>query len=468
MADTTLGRFVFDFISNTDSLKKGNEEAAASSEALALQISRISISNDNLATRMVSVVNAMSHYAQASENLAAKQARASESNEDLTVAITTLTEDIKALTDAQAAQREEADKSNKENEKGSRTFERYGKRLLGLLAAYASINKAKSSLKGGFERNLELAKFTELLDLNAASVRNWQNVLVGIGGAGSDITETFKNISIQLGEIDVAGTGAPLLQAVNRLGIKIRDEFGKNLSPDEILLNFADALQSKNLDKELSLYVAGQFGISDDVLRLLNRGRAEIEGLLKEQREEQYQITPEDTEGLLRLQKQIADVQQQASSLFTEIGLDNLELAISYLENVETLIKSIRGQSFKEDYIDSFPGVVGVIMEDIQGFLKEQSDKSLERSNLRQLEAEELQLRENAQKFLQQESAGQKVNSFNAGVGGGSTFDFRNLTIQSGSGSGSEIASDFVAEVRRALNGEFTSASEVLGNSVIA
>ena len=451
MSEQTLGSFVFDFIANTTGLDKGLEESTKKSEALAGTIERVITLLDVLSVRMNSAALSTAKSAQEFEGLNAMHQRMAESNEDLTTSIITVIEEFREEIEVMRIVREESDKSTKEREKQKRGVDGLAKKLLAMAVAYISVNKVAGAFKGNFQGNFEIAKFTELLDINAATVKNWANILEGTGGDSSEMFETFKNISIQLGEIDVAGTGSNLLQAVNKLGVKVKDELGENLSPDEILLNFADALQTKNLDKELSLFVAGQFGIGDDVLRLLNRGRSDIESLLSEQRENQFQLTDGDTRKLLEFNKQLEDTKQTADSLFSEIGLGFLEESIVLLRAIEEIINGIRGANIPASSNETFgPGtIIDHALDRFNRFGRKLGADAAEEKRINQL------MNSNPQSMINNRS------------GGNTSFSFGDFTIQTSESTAPGIAQDLATQIKKVIGGEFTGVSETLGDSII-
>lgn len=503
MADITLGRFLFEFISDTSSLQEGNKEASVSSEELANKIERISISNDNLARKFTQIAQVMGQTANASEWLAAKQNRAAETNEALTEAVGGLTEKFDDFSDSQAKAREEADKNDKQRDKQERGVASFTKKLLALGAAYFSVNKMAGGFKANFSQNLEIAKFTELLDVNANAVKNWIAVLEAEGGDASDVFETFKNISIQMGEIAATGAGNPLLQAVNKLGVKIKDgdEF---LDPEEILLNFSDALLSKNLDKELALYVAGQFGISDDVLRLLSQGRSQIEGLLGEQRETQFQFGDGDLERIQEFNRQLESTKKTADSLFSEISFANLDRALWTLHQIENTLNILRGresidvspeamggafQEFVNDQMFKFKNFVENaypegehqrLLDEIKGKSGGNSPESTlkgiepvdinnpnlsDDQKMKMLLDQERKL--NTLETINNSSLNKPTAMIQQGQSGGNTFDFRGMVIQTDGNTAQEIAGDLKNAISQVLGDEFTMASETLNNSVI-
>lgn len=467
--ETTLGRFVFEYVTNSEGLKKGNEEAIGSSEELARKIEKISMSNDNLARRMTSIAQVMAQAADASEWLAAKQGRAAETNEALSTSIDALTERFEDFTEAGKNAREEAEKNEKQRDSDGKGVSNFAKKLLALAAAYVSVNKIAGGFAKNFQGNLEIANFTELLDLNAASIKNWQNVLAGAGGDPGNIIETFKNIAIQLGELDAAGSGNQLLGATNKLGVKIKDETGENLDPDQILLNFADALQNKNLDKELALYVAGQFGISEDVLRLLNRGRSEIDSLLEEQEGTQYQLTSSDAESLQEFNKELQDVKQTADSLFSEIGLEYLNEAKVLLMTMQDILNDMRGvgPGSKTEEEFGLDTIGNHWLDRFNAFGQDLKKERDERVFQKDRANEEEFLQKNGQGVLDQMNKPQSRINPSAGAGGETTFDFSGMTIETQATNGEQLANELVVQVERVIGRSFTKASETLGNSVL-
>lgn len=467
MADqVTIGRFVFEFISNSEALKKGNEEASVSSEELARKIERISISNDNLSRKMVSVAQVMGQMGNASEWLASKQNRVADTNEAVAAAMEGLTDKFDEFTESQAKAREEAEKNEKQREKDGQGVGRFTRKLLALAGAYFSVNKIAQGFKGGFATTFDIAKLTELIDVNANSLRNWGAVIEGLGGDRGSAEETFKNISLQLGQIDVSGEGPAILQAANRLGIKIKDQFGKNLAIDDILLNISEALQAKDLDKNQLLFVTSSLGIDENFTRLLSRGPEEVTRLLEEQNAKRRKFNQEELDQVKELQKAWTDVKLAGEDLFIDIGLDNINQALLLLQQVEEIVNNIRGGA--PEGMESFGA--GDIAEHWLGRLEEFGTevrkKAGERGFLLERQQEEEYLKENARKFLEMESktSGSPLTSLQGGRG--ATFDFRGMTLQTTGANGEQIAAEFTTQVKRIIGREFTGAAETLGDSL--
>ena len=480
------GTYIYRFVGDTSDLKDKKAEASSEADRLSMAIDRATISNDNLNRTMQTLAAIVLKASQTLAALSDDSEGLKESNEDLTTSIIEAKESIEELSESGINLNDTNKKTKESNDKVSNSLQKITRRVIGLAAAYFSAGKIIGGFRAAAGEGFGLANFSELLNLNINTVKNWQNVIEGLGGSKTEVTDSFRAISNAIQQLRFAGE-SEILAFETRLGVKIQDEEGF-LDPDEILLNAAESIERFGFESQETAFISSQLGLGDTIARLIARGRPEVERLLREQRETQKQITDEEAKGLQSLQKQIADTQQTARSLFLEIGLDNLELAISFLKEIEKLINNIRfiAQAQEEGDAGIFGFLKEVLGTDVLDLLPTAPQSIIDRAEENRRMQEEAQLRrnaeifiesqlqENARKFLENQRRIQATDQSSLNIPNNmpispvNQYDFRGSTITTQAQNAEQLFSELNQFVNRERNESFTAASELLISSRIA
>lgn len=491
MSDQTLGRFVFEFVSDMTDLIKGIDQAAKATEGFADNVDKVSFKVDALGARFTNLAKLMNVASGQTDSIANDNELLQATISELTQALSDLNEEF--VQQAEAAQ--QAAQESRQIGRDTRTasteitsldlgVHKLAKRLIALAAAYVSVNKITGQAKDSFAGLLNISRQSDLIDIDPNILRNWIDVVQDLGGAEGEVIGTFRNIQEQLGAI-FHGGAPELLTAAGLLDIKVRDESGQFLSPDEIVKQFAGAFERTPLQREQILQLAQQFGISDTILRLQLKGSEEIERRLDEAQRERLRVTDEELRKSEELSKKWSDLRQQIDDLFTKLLTANFDGISLFIDKLTELVNFLDPDSSQEQVeqaradIEEGESRAREKFDKILRFLGFSDDPFVEGENLtpeergRHLDLQgeifrERLLQEEGMKFLKMQNSA--LNNFVPGQisamersgGGNRTFTIGELTVIAGGTNSQELAENLKDELARAMEDDLTKAGDVL------
>lgn len=166
-------------------------------------------------------------------------------------------------------------------------------------------------------------KFADEIGESIEDVSAYSFALIRAGGTAASMESTLQGLNTKIGETS-RGVGAGV-EAFGLLGISVQGASGELKKGSDILLEVADRFEGLSRSRQLDL--AGQLGISGS-LRLIQRGRSEIEGLTAEARalgvatDEDAKIAAEFQDSLANVFKIISQVSRLISNVFSPLLKD--------------------------------------------------------------------------------------------------------------------------------------------------
>lgn len=217
----------------------------------------------------------------------------------------------------------------------SRSFlsaiQRAGQRISGILAV-GSLASQTLRETGQAE---ELGRFTERLDQNIEEVSTWGKLIEQTGGSAEGFRSTLEGLTNTLTDFSITGGGAAA-QTFARLEINAFKSNGQLKTALELLPEIADSFQ--NISREEAVNLGRSLGLDNATILLLQRGREEIEQLIRRQQRLGI-VTREDTEVANAFNMAWRDTRTTFDSLVRRIGFSFLPALTGVQTNVqETLI----------------------------------------------------------------------------------------------------------------------------------
>lgn len=175
-------------------------------------------------------------------------------------------------------------KADKEADKTGHSFQGLAKGALGWLAAAAASGAAIAGVIGRAGEIADVARMADAFGLAVEDVDAFGRAAVAAGGDAKGARDSIVDMAETIGEAlqDVESNRAKIL---GKLGVSLRDVNGNAISATDGLLALAGAVEG--MSREEATFNVKQLGITDNkTVEMLLKGRAELERLLKTQKEQ--------------------------------------------------------------------------------------------------------------------------------------------------------------------------------------
>lgn len=156
------------------------------------------------------------------------------------------------------------------------------KRVGGALAALWSVDAIQSAAAAYYEQATAIDQTAQSLGLSIERMQAWQGAAATVGGEAEDIADRFRDLADYI--IDATKfDGGPLKDIAAELGISLKTASGEARSTEDVMLDLADAFQ--RVGAQASTAYGMQMSFDPATIALLQKGRGELEMLLKVQQE---------------------------------------------------------------------------------------------------------------------------------------------------------------------------------------
>ena len=172
------------------------------------------------------------------------------------------------------------------------------KRVGGALAALWSVDAIQAAAAAYYEQATAIDQTAQSLGLSIERLQAWQGAAATVGGEAEDIADRFRDLSDYIIDATKFDSG-PLKDIAAELGIVLKTASGEARSTEDVMLDLADAFQ--RVGAQASTAYGMQMSFDPATIALLQKGRGELEMLLKVQ-QENAAFSKEDAE-LARRQK---------------------------------------------------------------------------------------------------------------------------------------------------------------------
>ena len=178
-----------------------------------------------------------------------------------------------------------------------------------------------------------LDRLSKNLNENVASVSAWSNAAERAGGSASGLQGTMDMLSKAQTELQLTGQSG-LIPYFARMGIAMADMRGQARPTSDILIDLADRFG--NMPRTTANNMGRMMGIDQGTMQLLLKGRAEVELLVKRQRE-QNAVTKLQAEQASRLSAAMIGSRQS----FEAFGRELLSRAAPAIEKVFAILEKL-------------------------------------------------------------------------------------------------------------------------------
>lgn len=201
-------------------------------------------------------------------------------------------------------------------QKAKKSFQNTGSSLQDFAQKAISFAAIWGTVTNSMDTALSLERMSKVVRMNAEDIQAWGQLVRREGGSAEDFNNSIKNLAKNLNDLYSNKTGTTWNVLVGKLGVQLRDG-DKIKSAQNVLLELSDKLKELN-NPELSLSIGRQLGLDDSTIRLLQKGRQEVEQLVKSNKE--LGVYDNRTiERLTKLNRRWQDIKQQYSVITTDI-----------------------------------------------------------------------------------------------------------------------------------------------------
>jgi len=209
---------------------------------------------------------------------------------------------------------------------------------IGLIAVGASIH----GIMQATEAAAQLNDMSEALGVNIEDLDAWEQAVKRTGGTAGGFENTLSNLSAAAAQLDATGKSR-LSPFFRELGISMTDAQGKARPNLDLLTDIAGAFE--HLTKAEAIGFGQKLGIDDGTVRLLQKGKTEMQELIKRQRELGV-VTKEQGEVANNFNNALFDLRRALSFNALEIGAFVLPKLTSLFNSLTEILISIK--SFPE------------------------------------------------------------------------------------------------------------------------
>ena len=150
-----------------------------------------------------------------------------------------------------------------------------------IMAALAGFS-AGAALSAYTEGATGLDRLSQSLGMSMEELQGWQYAAEAAGAEAAEVGNFFRDMNDYIVDATTFDSG-PLKDIAKELGISLKDAQGNIKATEDVTLELADAFQRIGSQKAVAFGM--QMGLDPGMIALLQKGRAEIEGLIQAQKE---------------------------------------------------------------------------------------------------------------------------------------------------------------------------------------
>lgn len=150
-----------------------------------------------------------------------------------------------------------------------------------IMAALAGFS-AGAAVSAYTETATGLDRLSQSLGMSMEDLQGWQYAAEAAGAEAAEVGNFFRDMNDYIVDATTFDSG-PLKDIAKELGISLKDAQGNIKATEDVTLELADAFQRIGSQKAVAFGM--QMGIDPGMIALLQKGRAEIEGLIQAQKE---------------------------------------------------------------------------------------------------------------------------------------------------------------------------------------
>ena len=220
---------------------------------------------------------------------------------------------------------------NKSNKSSSAGFETVAKSALKFLAVLGGTAAIKHFITQQTDANSALELFSKNLQQSVEDISAWSNAVELSGGNAEGLQGTLDMLSRSQTDVQLTGESS-LVPYLAQIGVAFADANGHARDTTDILLDLADRFS--RMDRRTAFNMGRAMGIDPGTMNLLLKGRAEVELMIKRQKEFGA-VTKKQAEEALKYRTSLIEIKQG----FAAVGRELLSSALPALEWLADVLK---------------------------------------------------------------------------------------------------------------------------------
>lgn len=230
-------------------------------------------------------------------------------------------------------------------------FETAAKSAVKFLAIIGGTMAIKNFISQQIESAAALDRLSKNLNQNVSDLSAWSNATEMAGGTAAGLQGTMEMLSTAQTELMLTGQSG-LIPYFSALGLSMTDVRGKAKPVDEILLSLSDKFA--RMDRPTANNMGKMMGIDPGTMNLLLKGRAEVELMIRRQKEHTA-VTDKQAAAATRMHELIVKTRQG----FEAFGRRLMDMAMPALEKLFQAFEAIGDWMHENsEFIQIFLGIV--------------------------------------------------------------------------------------------------------------
>jgi len=192
-----------------------------------------------------------------------------------------------------------------------------------------------------------LKQLSDSLGMSMEDLQGWQYAAEAAGAEAEEVGNFFRDMNDYLIDATTFDSG-PLKEISKELGISLKDAQGNIKATEDVTLELAEAFQKVGSQKAVAFGM--QMGLDPGMIQLLQKGRAEIEGLIKAQKElgtytkEDAEIASKAQFAFMSLGRAMQSAAMPVARLLVPVmtrATEGISKAVTFLRKHEPFVKAV-------------------------------------------------------------------------------------------------------------------------------
>lgn len=208
--------------------------------------------------------------------------------------------------------------------------------VTGAFIAFASFESIREHIMETAEFSDHLGELAEALDLNIEDLGAWSDAVSITGGSVDSFQNSLSRLTASIADFATKGRSrvAPFFKELHINMVEMVNGHRKARSALELLPELADKFSK--LDKNEAFGMGEKMGLDEGTIILLQKGRTEVEALIKRQKE-LGSVTKEDSETAHKFNVQYKETAHLFRSIYVTLGTELLPALTWVLKKIEEL-----------------------------------------------------------------------------------------------------------------------------------
>lgn len=215
-----------------------------------------------------------------------------------------------------------------------------------VMTAFAGLS-AGAAISAYTSTATQLDRLSQSLGMSMEDLQGWQYAAESAGAEAEEVGNFFRDMNDYIVDATTFDSG-PLKDIAKELGISLKDARGNARDTMDVVLDLSDAFQKVGSQKAVAFGM--QLSLDPGMIQLLQKGRAEIEGLIKPQKElgvytkEDAEIASKAQFAFMSLGRSMRSAAMPVARLLVPVmtrATEGISRAVAFLRRHEPFVKAV-------------------------------------------------------------------------------------------------------------------------------